>query len=189
VRVFADAPNISYLDDISPDGKIALYTDSDVSNWSVFSIRLAGTGTARKAVFQAGEQILVPRFSPDGRWIVYGARSAQNRNLGIFVQPFPGPGLRKQISSGGIYPVWRNDGKEIVFVDEDPRQISSVSVRVSGNELRFDPPVRLFAYPPVMNALVGLNPLEVSRDGSRIFLPVSPEQPEDSNFINVKTLW
>src|SRR5262245_55387233 len=39
-----------------------------------------------------------PMFSPDGRWIAYTAR--EKNQLGVFVQPFPGPGSRVPIGDG-----------------------------------------------------------------------------------------
>ena len=118
VTTLGEAPGINFLEDISPDGKIALYTSNTSGERSVFSVFLDGQqGNRPNPIVKTGEQILNPRFSPDGRWIVYNARSNGERR-GIFVQPFPGPGLRRQISSG-IYPVWRKDGKEIIYLDTD----------------------------------------------------------------------
>jgi serine/threonine-protein kinase len=54
-----------------------------------------------------------PTLSPDGRWLAFvfwtGARPDIN------VQPFPGPGLRRQIAEGGTEPVWSRDGRELFF--------------------------------------------------------------------------
>src|SRR5215831_16471563 len=54
-------------------------------------------------------------FSPDGRFIIYDAHPSP----GIYIQPFPGPGRRQLIDQSGIDPVWRGDGKEIVFVRDN----------------------------------------------------------------------
>ena len=114
-------------------------------------------------------------------------RTAENQQLGIYVQPFPGPGLRKQIATNGRYPIWRGDGKEIVYYDQD--HIWSVRVESSGAELRAAAPDALFpvSTPPGLQA--GRKPLAVSRDGSRIFFPQPVEQPADSQFIHVMTGW
>lgn len=120
---------------------------------------------------------------------MYNARTAQNERIGIFVQPFPGPGLRKQVSSSGIYPVWRKYGKEIIYLDTKSGQISAISVSALGGDLRFGSPNSLFAAPRTINAVAGLNPLAVTRDGSLIIFPQAPEQPEDSNVIHVKSGW
>jgi len=64
------------------------------------------------------------QFSPDGKWIAYtgtGGHSARD----IFVQPFPGPGGRIQISNaGGAQPRWGRDGRHIFFIEPDRKLIA-----------------------------------------------------------------
>jgi dipeptidyl aminopeptidase/acylaminoacyl peptidase len=56
-----------------------------------------------------------PRFSPDGRWIVYVSDEAGQPD--VYVRPFPGPGEAHRISTGGgSHPRWRRDGKELFYV-------------------------------------------------------------------------
>jgi hypothetical protein len=190
VRKLAEAPNITYLEDISPDGKVALYGSNTFGERSVFSVRLVGAqGSPSDPVVQTGEEILNARFSPNGRWVVYEARTAPNGRYGIFAQPFPGPSLRRQISSSGIDPVWRKDGKEIIYRDTDSNQISAISVSGSGGDLRFGPPASLFPFPPSLGLVRPRNPMAVTRDGSRILFPQALPQPEDSNVIHINSGW
>jgi serine/threonine protein kinase len=61
------------------------------------------------------------RFSPDGKWLAYTGLNE------IFVQPFPGPGGRIQISNGaGAQAVWSRDGREITYIAPD-RKLMSVT--------------------------------------------------------------
>jgi len=61
------------------------------------------------------------RFSPDGKWIAYTGFG------GVVVQPFPGPGGRIQISSGGgSQAVWNRNGREITYIAPD-RKLMSVA--------------------------------------------------------------
>jgi hypothetical protein len=191
IQSLSEAPGI-LLEDVSPDGKIALYRSNTSGESSLFSVRLDGSqGNRTTPVVQTGERILNARFSPDGRWIVYNTQTARidAAVVGTFAQPFPGPGLRKQISSTGLFPVWRKDGKEIVYIDYETKKISSVSVSGTSEELRFGSPTPLFATPPATNLVTGNNPMEVTRDGSRIIFPVALAQPEDSNVIHIKSGW
>jgi serine/threonine-protein kinase len=56
----------------------------------------------------------MPRISPNGRWIAF-ATDESGRNE-IVVQPFPGPGGRVQLSSGGgTEPVWSRDGRRLFY--------------------------------------------------------------------------
>jgi len=190
VHTLTEAPNINFLEDISPDGKAILYSSNSPGDRSVFAIRLDGGRGARSIpIVQTGEQILNVRFSPDGRWIVYNAESAGGARLGVFVQPFPGPGLRRQLSSTGDFPVWRKDGKEILYVDPKPDRISAIPVSELSGDVRFGPPAVLFAVPPTMNWVVGRNPMAVTHDGSRIMIPLALPQPEDSNVIHIRSGW
>lgn len=54
-------------------------------------------------------------LSPDGRWIAY--HSVESGQLQVYVQAYPGPGRRHQVSAnGGISPIWRADGRELFYV-------------------------------------------------------------------------
>ena len=53
-------------------------------------------------------------FSPDGHWLAYTAN--ESGRFEIYVQPFPGPGARVQVSSGGgNRAMWSATGKEIFY--------------------------------------------------------------------------
>ena len=54
-------------------------------------------------------------FSPDGRWIAY--TSNEGGQADVYVQSFPGPGAKSQVSrDGGSHPVWRADGRELFYL-------------------------------------------------------------------------
>ena len=82
------------------------------------------------------------------------------------------------------YAVWRKDGKEIVYLDQD--RIWSVRVDGVGTQLRFAPPELLFSVSRPLGLTSGSRPLAVSRDGSRIYILQSTEEP-DSGVIHVRT--
>jgi serine/threonine-protein kinase len=59
-------------------------------------------------------------FSPDGRWIAYV--SGELGTTDVFVRPFPGPGGRWQISTGGgRFPVWARNGRDLFYLGNDQR--------------------------------------------------------------------
>jgi hypothetical protein len=181
-RELADVPGLARLEDLSADGKTVLFTRGAFAT-AVYALRLDGAAEERRptAVLDTGEFVWNTRFSPDGRWIVF---QVAGKDSGIYVQEFPGPGLRKLIATGE-YPVWRKDGKEIIYLESN--RIWSVPVDASGPQLRFGTPVALFSVRPVSRVL-DVSPLAVSRDGSRIYFPHAPEQP-DSDVIHIRMGW
>ena len=183
-REIAKVPDLSRLEDVSPDGSVVLFTGGALAT-SMFAARLDGAGDPQP-VLQTGEQVFNTRFAPDGRWIVFEAYSDDvTSGGGIYVQPFPGPGLRRQISSSGGFPVWRRDGAEIVFLNED--QLWSVRVEPRGGDLGFSEPEPLF---PVQQpgGVIDVTPLAITRNGARIYMP-QPIETIDSDVIHIRTGW
>ncbi len=59
-----------------------------------------------------------PAFSPDGRWLAYA--SDESGRTEVYVQPFPGPGEKVQLSvKGGRVPRWSADGREVFYREGD----------------------------------------------------------------------
>jgi serine/threonine-protein kinase len=88
------------------------------------------------------------RISPDGRWLAHQSDESGRRE--VYVTPFPDGGRSWQISgSGGMYPVWRADGRELVYVDLDgmllavpvPTGGEAFSLGRTDQLFRIDPPL------------------------------------------------
>jgi Tol biopolymer transport system component len=161
---------------ISPDGRRILFGEA-------FRLSLApldGKGAPEQVVGQLSDNA---QLSPDGMWVVY----KPNFEPGIYAKAVSGASLPRQVADGGLFPVWRADGKEILFVRGARNQLSIDSVRVAGSgvALRFSAPVTLFTVVLPMGIASGSRPFAISRDGSRIYLLQSPEQP-DAGVINVR---
>ena len=169
--------------DVSPDGTEILYTGLDRRSVSSARVGPPGDGTDRLLV-RTGEAVFNPRFSPDGRWIVY-------RTNAIYAQPFPG-GVedRQLIADNGFNPQWRGDGLEIAYLGFEDGIWSVWSVRVDAvrETLNFGTPERLFSVRPPAYLVSLSNPLAVSHDGSRFYFVQGVEQP-GSEVIHVKVGW
>jgi len=67
-----------------------------------------------------------PKFSPDGHWLAYC--SNESKKPQVYVQAFPGPGAKVQVSSdGGTDPVWKRSGGELYFRNGDKMMAVAVS--------------------------------------------------------------
>ncbi|HSE40636.1 MAG TPA: hypothetical protein VLH08_07690, partial [Acidobacteriota bacterium] len=63
------------------------------------------------------------QISPDGKWLAYS--SDESGRLEVYVQSFPQPGNKVQISTaGGVTPAWRKDGKELFYISPDKKMMS-----------------------------------------------------------------
>ena len=121
-------------------------------------------------------------FSPDGRWVAYSCNESGRHE--VYVQPFPGPGGKWQISSaGGTNPVWRRDGKELFYL-ASARKMMSVPVRI-GAAFEAESPRPLF------DVRVKSDPdrhFDVTADGQR-FLITLPLGDETSPPITLVQNW
>jgi hypothetical protein len=71
-----------------------------------------------------------PKFSPDGRWLAYC--SAESGKPQVYIQAFPGPGARIQVSSdGGTDPVWKRDGDELFYRSGEKMMSVPIDVRTT----------------------------------------------------------
>jgi hypothetical protein len=104
------------------------------------------------------------QFSPDGRWLAYV--SNETGRYEVYVQPFPGPGGKRQISAGGgREPVWARQGRELFY--RNGNQVMAVDVTL-GSSFSAGKPRPLFegqyfAQPGFIN-------LDVAPDGQRFLL-------------------
>ena len=116
-------------------------------------------------------------ISPDGRWIAYVARGPGRENYEVYVQPFPGPGGRWQISTdGGANPAWSRTRRELLYATADHR-VMAVSYSVNGDSFHADRrqllPNSRFV-PRVLHRSFDLHP-----GGDRIALVKAPETPDE----------
>jgi eukaryotic-like serine/threonine-protein kinase len=112
------------------------------------------------------------RLSPDGHWIAYQSRESPPTSQ-LYVQSFPEPGRKQQVSTNGAFIVRRSrDGKELFYVSPD-LTLTAVSVTSTGSTLEVGAPTPLFKAPIDSTTLGNGRSYDVAADG-RFLINVSP---------------
>ncbi len=171
-----ESPDIKVPLNFSPDGRLLLFRSSQIGTggFDLWVLPLKGD---RKPfpVVQTQFDEREGQFSPDGRWIAY--QSNESGRFEIYVQPFPGPGGKWQVSTnGGSQVRWRSDGKEIFYIDLDSRLIAApIQLGSNGQTANIASPVALFTtrialgpVPPVQKHQYAVSP-----DGQRFLINTS----------------
>jgi Tol biopolymer transport system component len=107
--------------------------------------------------------------SPDGRWIAYAA--GDTGEYQVYVQPFPGGGLKKRVSSVfGVHPRWRGDGREL-FYWQPPFGLMAVELSYDAAGIRaLAPKPPLPPHVNILNLIDNRHHHAVSADGTRFLL-------------------
>ncbi len=114
-----------------------------------------------------------PQLSPDGRWMAYASEESGRRE--IYVQAYPGPGGRWQVSSDGANePLWSASGRELFYRSGD--RMMAVEISTDG-EFLAGKPRQLFEGPYVRAAGGYVRAqYDVSPDGQRFLMLKAVEQ-------------
>jgi eukaryotic-like serine/threonine-protein kinase len=150
--------------DVSRDGRVLLYSRAAELSMDLWYLSLNGDRTPHPYIegpFHERDD----QFSNDGAWVAYQS-NATGRNE-IYVQPFPGPGERVQVSTGGgQQPRWAPRGAQLYYVAADQR-LTSVPMTFSQTGASVGQPVPLFRIEFETNFLARQQYV-ISPDGQRI---------------------
>jgi serine/threonine-protein kinase len=135
----------------SPDGKTLAFVDGHPDTGS--DIALLDVSLKRVTSFINSQyEEWYPEISPDGRWMAY--TSDESNRQEVYIRPFPGPGMKQQVSSeGGSEPLWARNGKQLFYRWLD--QVWVVDVQVDGG-LTTGKPRLLFEKPGSTRLLYAL---------------------------------
>ena len=136
--------------DWTRDGATLVFVQEIIDKpWDIWALTRDNTAWRTFPVVNSRFSDIHPALSPDGRWLAYVSDESGNR-LEVYVQPFPGPGPRRQISTGGgREPLWARDGGTLYYlVPNTPSVGGSVVMGVpttTGTTLTVGKPKPLFS--------------------------------------------
>jgi Tol biopolymer transport system component len=142
--VLPGSPEETFASETSTDGQVLLYQRrSTKTGWDIWALPLRGGGAPTPAIqteFDERDGLL----SPDGKWLAYFANNSGR--FEVYVQPFPGPGPRQQVStSGGAQIRWRPDGRELFYIALDGNLMAvPMQVAADAQSLNVGTPASLF---------------------------------------------
>jgi eukaryotic-like serine/threonine-protein kinase len=172
------------LCEYSNDGRYLIYSQRDPkTGYDLWTLPLSSSSKA-KPFLRTEHNEWCGTLSPDSKWIAYA--SDESGISEIYVQSFSGAdansGRKWQVSdSGGHWPKWRRDGKELLYLSVD-RKIVGVEVTI-GASFRHSTPRPLFAS--------GIRTpdarFDVTSDGRRFLIPA--QATENSSPATVTINW
>jgi Tol biopolymer transport system component len=135
-----------YPNDWSPNGRFIIYRQNDLKSSSdLWVLPLFGDRKPFQFAATDFDEALAQFSPPDGEWVAY--QSNDSGRYEIYVQPFPGPGGRLTVSTGGgTGPRWRPDGKELFYIASDGN-LMAAPIQFIGQTPKIGIPVALFRAP------------------------------------------
>jgi eukaryotic-like serine/threonine-protein kinase len=172
-----EGKNLAFPRSFSPDGKRLAYVEIGADTHpQIWTAAVEGDrdhprlGKAEPFQRTSFSQTL-PAFSPDGHWLAYSSNESGSYEL--YVQPFPGPGGKLQISTGGgDYPIWSRNGRQLFFLTPDWR-IMVADYTARGNSFTAGKPQ---AWSQKNLIFLGGNyPYDLAPDGKRFAVVLNAE--------------
>jgi eukaryotic-like serine/threonine-protein kinase len=153
-----------FITDLSKDGELALFSQTGpTTDFDIWLLRLTGD---RKAIpylqtpFGESDAVFAPVSGPV-RWVAYDSNESGRSE--VYLQQLPATGAKFQVStSGGSFPAWRADGRELYYIENGTAFAVPVTL---GSSVEIGTPKALFRNPVATS-------YAVSRDGQRVVLNV-----------------
>jgi serine/threonine-protein kinase len=128
-----------------------------------------------KLYLQTGNGERLARLSPDGRFVAYLSNETGQEE--VYVRPFPRGERKWTVSRGGAFPpLWRSDGRELLYVSQGAVMAVPVS---TDPDFSMGSPAKLFPH---------AGGFDVTSDGQR-FLLAPPEEDALQPTIRVVQNW
>jgi len=164
----------------TPDGKRLAFHEVRPTGIQLWTVPVESDGTGLRAgkpepFLETQFNERSPSFSADGRWLAYA--SDESGAYQVYVRAFPDKGGKWQVSnSGGVYPVFSRNGRDLFFRTQDNR-IMVAAYTGKGDSFAAEKP-RVWSEKRIADSgLDGIN-YDVAPDGKRIAALMPVEAPE-----------
>jgi len=166
----------------SPDGHTLAYVEASLdTGLDIWTLGLADRRARPFLKTQYNET--APKFSPDGHWLAY--ESNESGRSEVYVQPYPGPGAKWQISTeGGTEPAWNPAGGELFYRMGARMMDVLVTLQPAFSAGK---PVVLFEGPWLSGT--AMPNYDVSPDGKRFLMLKAPDDDQGARQIVVVQNW
>jgi serine/threonine-protein kinase len=183
-EVLAGSERHLHLGGWSPKGDALIAMATDVGN--IWNLSMGDKKTLQPFLSEPA-QLRAGTISPDGRWIAYA--SNETNRYEVYVQAFPNPGSKIQISTdGGGEPIWARSGRELFFRNGD--RMMTVSIDVKGAQLEAGKPMALFEGRFAASTVSGSDAwYDVSPDGTRFLMLKAEDAQTSTNSIVIVQNW
>jgi Tol biopolymer transport system component len=177
-----NSENLQSPNSWSSDGQLLAFIEvNPATGYDIWVLRLSDR--TAQPFLQTRFNESAPRFSPDSHLLAYV--SDESGRYEVYVQPYPGPGGKWQISTeGGTEPVWNRNGRELFFRSGDKMMAVDIATQPRFSAGR---PRVLFEGPYIPTPYTFPN-YDVSPDGQR-FLMLKPSDQGAPTQIIVVLNW
>jgi eukaryotic-like serine/threonine-protein kinase len=170
----------------SQDGPTLAFVENNptVGGQQIWTLR-AGEREPKLFLQSVSHQVRMtaPKFSPDGRWLAYA--SDESGRFEIYLQPYPEPGGKRQVSTdGGTEPVWNPKGRELFYRHGD--EMMAVDVTTQPSFAAGKPRVLFQGH---YMTVASIPDYDVSADGQHFLMLKADEQAQTPAQINVVLNW
>ena len=156
--------NPQYPTSFHPNGRLLAFTENtsggpaDVMMLPIEGDEKSGWKAGTAAAFlKASYSESTAMFSPDGRWVAY--LSNEGGRGDIFIQPYPGPGGKHQISAAPADdPTWSPTASEFFYLNTADLRLMVMPYSIEGNTFNAGKPMVL------NDTRIAIRPRPPSRD-------------------------
>jgi eukaryotic-like serine/threonine-protein kinase len=177
------------------DGRLAVLHlfNTRTGRGELWQLPLSGPASDRRAtpLLQLPFDVSSPTLSPDGHLLAYVSRETGENE--VYVRPFPGPGGRVPVSSGGgRLPTWAPDGRTVFYQPSttNGRLVAASVARSNAGTPTLAVTERIDVFPrgPTPVARGGVRTYDVRRDTNG-FVLLQPPSAESGDEIVVVLNW